>query len=156
MNLDETDKKILATIQTGIPIVPNPFFVLGEDLGLSEEDVIRRLKKLKWDGALRRIGATLNKSELGKEGTLVAMKVPDAKIDSVAEVINSYEEVTHNYVRSSVDGKVDFNLWFTITGTKERILEVIEEIKGKIDEDYPLLNLPANVTFKIGVKFDIR
>lgn len=156
MNLDETDKKILATIQTGIPIVPNPFFVLGEDLGLSEEDVIRRLKKLKWDGALRRIGATLNKSELGKEGTLVAMKVPDAKIDSVAEIINPYEEVTHNYVRSSDDGKVDFNLWFTIIGAKERILEVIEGIKGKIDEDYPLLNLPANVTFKIGVKFDIR
>ena len=156
MDLDETDKKILATIQTGIPLVPNPYFAIGEDLGLSEEDVIRRLKKLKWDGALRRIGATINKNEIGKEGTLVTMKVPDSDIDSVAEIINSYDEVTHNYVRTSEDGKVDYNLWFTITGTKERILEVIEEIKDKTGDGYPLLNLPANITFKIGVKFDIR
>ncbi|MDY6932119.1 MAG: Lrp/AsnC family transcriptional regulator, partial [Halobacteriota archaeon] len=77
-------------------------------------------------------------------------------IDSVADIINSYDEVTHNYIRSSEDGKVDFNLWFTITGTKERILEVIEEIKDKTGDGYPLLNLPANITFKIGVKFDIR
>ena len=154
MNLNKTDKKILNAIQTSIPLVKNPFFEIGEKIGISEDDVIKRLKRLKEIGALRRIGATLNKEELGKEGTLVTMKVPDEKIDTIAEIINAYDEVTHNYIRSSEDGKVDYNLWFTITGTKERIEQIIEEISKKAD--YPLLNLPANITFKIGVKFDIR
>ena len=154
MNLDKTDKKILNIIQTGIPLVTNPFLLLGDEIGISEDEVIKRLKKLKTAGALRRLGATLNKSELGREGTLVAMKVPKDKIDEVANIINAYDEITHNYVRSSDDGKVDYNLWFTITGLKERIEEIIKEISKKAD--YPFLNLPADITFKIGVKFDIR
>ena len=154
MNLDKTDKKILNIIQTGIPLFTNPFLKIGDRIGISEDEVIERLKKLKAVGALRRIGATLNKEELGKEGTLVTMKVPEDKIDSVAEIINAYDEVTHNYIRSSENGKIDYNIWFTITGTKERIEQIIGEIGKKAD--YPMLNLPANITFKIGVKFEIR
>lgn len=154
MDLDKEDKKILNIIQKGIPLVTNPFLELGDETGISEDELIERLKRLKSLGALRRIGVTINKSELGREGTLVAMKVPEDMIDEVANIINAYEEVTHNYVRSSEDLIVDYNLWFTITGTKERIERIIEEISKKAD--YPLLNLPADITFKIGVKFDIR
>ncbi|MDY6964904.1 MAG: AsnC family transcriptional regulator [Halobacteriota archaeon] len=154
MNLDERDKKILNTIQTGIPLVTNPFLALGDEIGISEDEIIKRLKRLKDEGALRRVGVTINKEEVGKEGTLIAMKVPEEEIDSVAEIINAYDEVTHNYVRSSDDGKIDYNLWFTITGTKDRIEQIADEVGKKAK--YPLLNLPADITFKIGVKFDIR
>ena len=154
MDLNKEDKKILNIIQKNIPLVTNPFLELGDEIGISEDELIERLERLKSQGALRRIGVTINKNELGREGTLVAMKVPEEKIDAVANIINAYEEVTHNYVRSSEDLIVDYNIWFTITGTKERIKKIIEEISKKAD--YPLLNLPADITFKIGVKFDIR
>jgi DNA-binding Lrp family transcriptional regulator len=150
ISLDEIDKKILNSIQLDFPIVHRPFEELGKSLGIKEEEVISRIKRLHKDRAIRRIGPIISTKKTGGVSTLVAMKVPPGKVDEVAGLINKYEEVSHNYLRPS-----DFNMWFTLSvESEERLNEILNEITEKTGCE--LRNLPTKRLFKIGVKFNIK
>ena len=107
-SLDETDKAILNRIQSDFPITPRPYLVIAEELSLTEDDIIKILKKLKKNGIIRRIGGNFVPEKLGFVSTLCAAVVPEHNIESFTKVINRYPGVTHNYLR---DGS--FNVWFT-------------------------------------------
>jgi len=146
--LDPIDRQLVNTIQLDFPLNPYPFRILGGRIGISEEEVIDRLKKLTDIGVVRKIGPILSTTAIGGSSTLIAMQVPEYEVDRVAARINEFGEVSHNYLRP---GK--YNLWFTISARKkERLHEIISEIS---ELDYPFLNLPVNRLFKIGVKFEV-
>ena len=111
--MDNTDKKLLDIVQDGFPLTSEPYREIASLLGVSEQDVIPRLKRLKDEGIIRRIGAIFDSKKLGYCSTLCAMKVPDQRIDEVALIINEYNGVTHNYLRNH-----EYNVWFTITTRK--------------------------------------
>ncbi len=150
ISLDDVDKKILNAIQIDFPLVNKPFKELGKNLGLEEDDVIRRIQRLQKEGAIRRIGPIISTKKTGGMGTLVAMKVPPGRVDEVAGIINEYEEVSHNYLRPA-----DFNVWFTVSAQSEdKLYEILDELKEKTGCE--LRNLPTKRLFKIGVKFNIK
>ncbi|WMW24412.1 AsnC family transcriptional regulator [Methanolobus sediminis] len=148
--LDDTDKKILNTIQFDFPLETEPYKKLGEELGISEDEVIERLDRLHNEGAVRKIGPIINRKGVGGTSTLVAVSVPEEKVDEVAEYINAYHEVSHNYHRPE-----KFNVWFTISAVnRERIDTILEELQEKTGLDF--VDLPTKKLFKIGVKFNIK
>jgi len=63
--LDELDKSILNRIQADFPIDSRPFARIAKELGLNEEEVIRRVKAMKDSGIVRRIGANFVPSKVG-------------------------------------------------------------------------------------------
>ena len=148
--MDDIDIRLLEMVQEGFPLVRRPFQALGESLGISESEVLVRLERLKCDGLIRRIGPIMDLRKLGYSGVLVAMKVPEEKADKVADIVNEYEEVSHNYLRPNESG---YNLWFTISAKEQRILAALDEIRLKTGMKQ--LVLPTIRIFKIGVKFDI-
>ena len=121
--LDRIDKVILNRIQSNFPVEKRPFKVLADEFGLSESEVIDRVKKLKKNGIIRRIGANFVPEKLGFVSTLCTAYVPDDKIDFFASFINRYSGITHNYLR---DNK--FNIWFTFIAESEEIIE--QELKN--------------------------
>lgn len=150
MKLDSVDIKLLKKIQTNFPLVPEPYREIGETLGIREDEVIYRIKRLVENGVIRRLGGIFDSRKLGYIGTLCAMKVPKDKIEEVAAVVNSFSGVTHNYIREH-----SFNMWFTVLApSKEKLDEIINKIKSNtgIDE---MMVLPAEKIFKIRVNFDL-
>lgn len=148
--MDEIDLKLLAAVQEGFPVSTRPFRDLGRALGLEEDEVISRLAMLQKEGLVRRIGPILDLRRMGKSGILAALAVPLDRADGVAEVVSLYPEVSHNYLRPNDSG---YNLWFTVSGTEERIQDILQEIRAKTG--LKMLVLPTLKIFKIGVKFDI-
>lgn len=148
--MDEIDRRLLAEVQDAFPIAPRPFLELGRTLGLSEDQVISRLAALQKDGLVRRIGPIMDLRKMGRSGILAALNLPLEEADGAANVVSEYPEVSHNYLRPNDSG---YNLWFTVSGTEERIQEILEEIRVKTGRK--MLILPTLKIFKIGVKFDI-
>jgi len=148
--MDAIDRKIINELQTRFPIISQPYAEIGKKLGLSEREVLKRVKNLKEKGYIRRIGANFNSDKLGFVSTLCAAKVPKEKIAEFAKVVNRYKGVTHNYLRRS-----EFNIWFTfIAPTMDEIEEALEEIKKETGV-HEIYNFPATKTFKIKVNFKV-
>ena len=148
--MDDTDKKILNAIQSDFPLVSRPYLELGQELGLSEDDVLERVQRLKEKGVIRRIGGNFHSSRLDFASTLCAAKVPEEEIDHFVEIVNRYPGVTHNYLRNH-----DYNIWFTFIAQD---MATIEDSLRKISAETgatEIRNLPAVKTFKIKVDFEI-
>ena len=147
--LDKEDRAILNEIQSNFPITSRPYSKIGERLHLTEDNVLKRVKRLKKDGYIRRIGANFDSDKLGFVSTLCAARVPRQKIKEFVKVVNSYKGVTHNYQRDD-----NFNIWFTfIAPTMADIEKALEEIKKKTDIE--IYSFPATEIFKIDVKFPL-
>ena len=151
MELSTFDKALLNLLQADIPVCNRPFAKMAEQLGADESFVLERVRELKAAGYLRRIGTFFNSNNLGYRGTLVALQVLPSELPTVANAINSYNEVTHNYER---EGK--FNLWFTLltlnTARETSILDNIKNLRGVED----MINLKSNRKFKINVQFKLQ
>lgn len=148
--IDEIDIELLNIIQNNFPITLRPYKSIAEILDISEEDVLNRIKKLKDEDKIRKIGVTFNSKQLGYKSTLCALTVPDDRLDEVAEIINSYEGVTHNYVR-----KHKYNVWFTLIAPSIESLQcTIEEIRMRIGINQ-IMNLSSQRVFKIKVDFKL-
>jgi DNA-binding Lrp family transcriptional regulator len=150
MKLDTIDKAILNRIQSDFPIEPRPYEVIARELGLTEQQVVQRVRDLKAAGIIRRIGGNFVPHKVGFVSTLCAAKVPEDQIDAFAAVVNKYAGVTHNYQRENT-----FNIWFTfIAPSREEIAQNLERISRETGVT-TILNLPATKVFKIKAQFDV-
>jgi DNA-binding Lrp family transcriptional regulator len=148
--LDDIDKAILNRIQSDFPITSQPYLAVAKELGITENDVLERISRLKKEGIIRRIGGNFVPDKLGYVSTLCAAKVPEEKIKQFTDVVNRYPGVTHNYRRDN-----SFNIWFTfIAPSMQEIEQNLKEISEKIGIS-EILNLPATRVFKIRAQFDV-
>ena len=116
--LDTIDRAILNRIQSDFPITSRPYMPIADEVGISEDDVIKRLVRLKEKGIIRRIGGNFVPNKLGFVSTLCAANVPEDMIDSFTKIVNRYPGVTHNYLRYN-----KYNIWFTFIAPSMEIIE---------------------------------
>ena len=148
--MDNKDKRLLNYIQVTIPNSSRPFREIGEKVGISEDEAIERTKKLKEQGIIRRFGAIFVTPKMGFASALIAAEVPPEKVDEVVDVINSYNLVTHNYMRTHA-----VNIWFTIMAEDEVMLQAtIDELKQKTGFDHFYI-LRSKKVFKIKAAFNL-
>ncbi|MCX7765822.1 MAG: AsnC family transcriptional regulator [Candidatus Sumerlaeia bacterium] len=147
--MDEIDKRLVNILQIEFPIVKKPFEVIAVKLGIQQSEVIARVSHLIRQGIIRRIGAIFSPDRMGMVATLIALRVADeSELERVARVINSFKEVTHNYLRDHY-----YNLWFTIVATDEdKLKNIIAEIKHKTNID-EIVEFRTKRAFKIDARF---
>ncbi len=140
--LDEKDIVLLRATQDGIPLVAEPFRDIAKTSGLSEEEVISRLKRLKDEGVIRRFGASINNRKAGiVANAMVVWKVPQSRVEEVGEAFAKNERVTHCYVRKTVPDRWMHNLFTVLHGYDHATVEMmVKEMSNSIGiEDYRIL-----------------
>ena len=127
--LDEVDARLINRLQTGLPLAEQPYTAVGAELGLSEDDVLTRLRRLLADGVLTRFGPLYQIERGGGQFVLAALQVPEARYAEVIGLVNSLPEVAHNYRREHT-----LNMWFVIAAESpaaaQTACERIEALTG--------------------------
>jgi DNA-binding Lrp family transcriptional regulator len=140
--------RLLNDFQRRFPLVPQPYAVLAETLGVPEHDVIATLARLQADGAVSRVGAVFRPGAVGAS-TLAAMAVPAERLAEIARLVSSCREVNHNYEREH-----RYNLWFVAAAFDEQrlaaTLQRIEQAAG-----IAVLSLPLVEEYHIDLGFPL-
>ena len=147
--MDEKDREILQMLQGKFPLESEPYKVIGDKLWMDEVSVISRVARMIESGVIRYLGPFFDSRKLGYRGCLAAMNVPEQQVERVAEIINGFAEITHNYLREGSP-----NVWFTvISPTAERREEIFAAIRKEtgIDE---IMIFPSKKLFKVKVDLD--
>jgi DNA-binding Lrp family transcriptional regulator len=118
--LTESEEKVIASIQSDIPVVERPFRELAGQAGLTEIEFLNILQDLCRRGVIRRLGATLRHQKTGFEANaMTAWKVPEDRIEEVGRKMASFREVSHCYRRNPAPGW-PYNLYTMIHATDEQ------------------------------------
>lgn len=144
-DIDQRDRELLSALQGDIPFVSTPFAVVGQQIDMSEKEVIKRAERMRRDGLLRQIAFQFDSRALGYRSCLVAARVAHDHIDDAANVINAHPGVTQNYRRNN-----DLNLWFTlaVSPLSKLGLEKTVEILGRTAECDIVRPLPTLRLYK--------
>lgn len=146
--MDEIDKLIINTLQNGFPICDAPYRQVAIQLGLAEQELLDRLKTLLDSGTLTRFGPLYNAEQMGGALTLAAIKAPTERYDEIADIINAFPEVAHNYARDH-----ELNMWFVIaTDTPEQIQQTINAIEQQTG--LIVYNMPKNQEYFVNLKLE--
>jgi len=147
--LDDLDRAIINNLQGGFPLAEQPFDEAGRALGVDGPEVLGRISRMLDDGVLSRFGPMYHAEKMGGGLTLAAMRVPEADFERIADIVNGFAEVAHNYQRDHA-----YNMWFVIaTETPDRIAEVIDEIEAATG--LGVTNMPKIDEFFVGLKFGV-
>lgn len=127
--IDQRDRELLGALQSEIPVVSTPFAVIGQQIDMSEKEVIKRLERLKREGVVAHVGATFDARALGYRTCLVAARVDQERVDDLAAHVSAHPGVTQNYRRNH-----EFNLWFTLSLAPSSVLGLERTIEILGDE----------------------
>jgi siroheme decarboxylase len=144
-SVEETDRRLLAAIQYGLPLVPRPYAEIGAYLGLSEEQVVARLAQLKASGVIRRFGVVVRHHELGyAANAMVVWDVPDEQVTELGRCLSGFDFITLCYRRPRRLPQWRYNLYCMIHGQSRD--EVLAHLEWMVNH-CGLQSLPHEVLF---------
>ncbi len=149
--LDAIDRQILMILQRGIAIESRPYQAMAEEIGgVSEDEVIARIARMKENNIIRRMSGFFDSRRLGYQSMLVAVKPQPGAFEAAVAFINQFPGITHNYERSH-----EYSIWFTIIAVNRPTLDwILDRIEacGAVDG---MMRFEMTQRFKIDVTFDV-
>lgn len=147
MRVTNTDRQILAGIEDGLPLVPRPYRDLAARLGISEEELIARLRALLDQGIIKRLGLIVRHHELGyAANAMVVWDVPDEAVGAIGRGMSALPFVTLCYRRERRPPTWPYNLFCMIHGRdRPTVLGQLAELRTLLD----LGEMPYDVLFSL-------
>ena len=147
--MDNIDSALVNTLQQGLPVCARPFDAVAEALDVPVGEVLSRLQRLLDDRVLTRFGPMFNAEKLGGALSLCALQAPAERFDEIAELVNAFPEVAHNYERDH-----RLNMWFVVaTEHPQQAAAVIREIEQL--SGCRVYDMPKQEEFYIGLKLTV-
>lgn len=147
--MDHLDREIINQFQGDFPVVDRPFKALAEKLGIQESEVMTRIRFMLDDGLLTRFGPLYNIDKMGGTFSLCAMQIPENEFDVIAEKVNQFSEVAHNYQRDH-----RLNMWFVIAAeSKTALNETLQRIEKATG--LKVFNFPKQREFYVNFRLSI-
>lgn len=142
------NRRLLSLLQTGFPLVEEPFEVLAGQLNLSVDEVIRQITELKDSGIVRQISPVIDSRKLGYLSTLVAIKIPTGCLEQATMTIRNHPGISHGYERNH-----EFNVWVTMAVPGDIAIETTLERLADETGAQVICDLPALKVFKLRAIF---
>ncbi len=129
--IDAIDWQLLARVQQGLPLVSRPYADIGKGLNLSENEVLKRVARLKQQGVIKRLGVVVNHRRLGyTANAMVVFDVAASLIEQIGEHVSQFSFVNLCYQRPAQGEQWPYNLYCMIHGkNKEKVLQQLEYLK---------------------------
>ncbi|MFU8787705.1 MAG: AsnC family transcriptional regulator [Methylobacter sp.] len=137
--IDEIDRNIIQATQAGLPLTPQPYQTIAEQLGLSADELMQRLSAMQNSGIIRRIGAVPNHYKLGyRFNGMTVWNVPDEVIDELGQQVGQLDFVSHCYHRPRHPPEWLYNLFAMVHGKSQQAVDAqIQQIADLLG-DYNL------------------
>ena len=142
--LDAIDRCIIVSTQEGLPRVRRPYHAVAEELGISADEVMTRLRRMLNAGIIRRIGAVPNHYALGYQANGMSVwDVPDERIQELGRRIGELDFVSHCYHRPRHLPDWPYNLFAMVHGRDHAEVETkvgrIAALLGEADRGHAVL-----------------
>lgn len=130
MVLTDADRELIAVIQDGLPLVAHPYAAIGEQVGLGEAAVIKRLEILQSEGLIKRMGVVVKHRALGyRANAMVVWDIPDDQVERIGALLADEVCVTLCYQRPRRLPLWPYNLFCMIHGRdRDSVLQRLEQI----------------------------
>lgn len=110
--MDAIDRSIVRACQAGLPLLPRPYHHIAEQLGMTAEEVMQRLRVMQENGMVRRIGVVPNHYALGyRANGMTVWNVDDAQIARLGQEVGALSFVSHCYQRPRALPEWPYNLF---------------------------------------------
>jgi DNA-binding Lrp family transcriptional regulator len=125
------DKQLIAAIQKGLPLTAHPYATVAQQINQTEAEVIRRIKHLKDNGTIKRLGVVVKHRALGfKANAMVVWDIPDKQVKKLAKKLAEFDCVTLCYQRPRRLPNWSYNLFTMIHGKDRKT--VLQHLEGII------------------------
>lgn len=125
--MDQLNQKLMKTLQENLPFEENPYEAIGKTLGVSEDEIIERLKLMKDSNKLKLIGAILRHQKSGyTNNAMVVFKAEATMLETIGKELALSSLVSHCYERKSY-ARWPYNLYAMIHSRKEYEIEAFVE-----------------------------
>ena len=126
MELSASDRRLIAALQDGLPLVPQPYAAIGARMGVSEDEVMSGLRRLINHGVIRRFGVIVRHRELGYlANAMVVWDVPDSRVAESGRALAGLRFVTLCYRRPRRPPAWPYNLFCMIHGRDRGAVEAL-------------------------------
>lgn len=133
MELNERDRRLIAAIQHGLPLSARPYAEVGERTGMSEQEVIARIRALQARGVIKRFGVVVRHHECGYgANAMVVWDVPNGDVNEVGRRFARFPFVTLCYRRPRRPPDWPYNLYTMIHG-RDRV-HVLAQLAELIEQ----------------------
>ena len=96
--MDSRDVQVLAALEDGLPLVPDPYGEIGRKLGMNGDEVLERVQNLRDAGVIRRFRARINQRKLGiTANALVAWDCNGMPAETAGALLEAFHYVTNCY-----------------------------------------------------------
>ncbi len=141
---DAVDRAIIRATQAGLARVARPYHAVAEQVGVSADEVMGRMRRMLEAGVIRRIGAVPNHYALGyRANGMSVWNVPDERIRELGMKIGALDSVSHCYHRPRHLPAWPYNLFAMVHG-RDRAevaaqIESIAHLLGEADRGHDVL-----------------
>ena len=144
MSIDQLDRKIIEATQEGLPLAPEPYAVVAQQVGSTAAEVMTRMERMLESGVIRRVGVVPNHYALGYQANgMTVWDLPDDAIERLGPKVGALDFVSHCYQRPRHPPLWNYNLFVMVHGkSKEEVeskVEAIAQLLGEADRGHEIL-----------------
>lgn len=156
-NFQELDHQIVLATQAGLPLDPQPYHRIAEQLDVDASLIQERMKIMLEDGRIRRVAAVPNHYKLGIVANGMSVwNVPDEQVDILGKTIGALDYVSHCYRRPRCLPEWPYNLFAMVHGkNRDEVkyqVDKIAQLLGDADQGHEIL-FSTKILKKTGLRF---